>query len=161
MIPTVFKSKLPGHLSYPIGAEALSQVILNSFDASSVGLMFGSSDWPASGPKRLLADRSPQLILVTEFWPANYRGNTEEWYLHVYAVPRNLRQLANQLLREQGLPELARWFQDSGQPGWRSRRQQLTLKLLAIDGSLIIDSTSGAGVAAWPAGRSDLSQEVT
>jgi hypothetical protein len=147
MIPTGWKSKLPEHLSYPIGAEALSEALAGAPNADSLTLWFGRSDWPASGTPRALADRLPHDILIAEFWPANYRGNNEDWSLHVRAVPRDLRHLANRLLHEQGLPHLSRWLHAS-RPDWRSRHQKLTLKFLPAEESITAHESSGAGLAA-------------
>ena len=101
----------------------------------------------------MLADGVPHEILIAEFWPANYRGSNEDWFLHVYAVPRDLRHLANRLLREQGLSRLSRWLRASLRSDWRSRHQKLALKLLPVEESITADECSGAGLASEPPGR--------
>jgi hypothetical protein len=158
MLTTGWKSKVHGHLSYPIGAEALSQAVPGFVPFESIWLGFGNSTWPAAGPQRLVADHSPKDILVAEFGPANDRGSVQEWFLHVYAVPRELRQKANHLLMSEGIPILSAWFEESRAGNWRSRSQGLWMKYLAADNLLIVDRTSGAGVAAQPLNRAERPQ---
>jgi hypothetical protein len=150
MIPTEFKQRLPKHLSYPIGAEALSEALVDAPNLEAITLFFGTSSWPVSSTKRAITDGMPHNILVAEFWPANYRGSNENWFLHVCAVPRDLRHLVNRLLREQGLPHLAGWLRASLRPDWRSRHQKLVLKFIPMEESITADETSGAGLSVQP-----------
>ena len=53
MIPTEFKQRLPKHLSYPIGAEALSEALADTPNVEAITLFFGTSQWPVSGTKSL------------------------------------------------------------------------------------------------------------
>jgi hypothetical protein len=148
VIPTEFKAKLPKHLSYPIGAQALSEALADSPNAHSISLFFGTSQWPASGPRRALAGKLSHRILDAEFWPANYRGTKENWFVNVWAVPCELRYSANRLLREQGLSHLIKWLRASRRPDWRSRHQTLALTFLPADASISADERSGTGISA-------------
>src|SRR4051794_30669093 len=116
MIPTHLKSKLPRHLSYPIGAEAISEGLADAPHVEAFTLMFRDNPvWPASEFQRLLRERLPYPIMVGEFHPTRRPGYggaqylietgwyNEEWKIVVYPVARELRHLATQLLREQGL----------------------------------------------------------
>ena len=154
MIPTKWKSRLPKHMSYPIGAEALSEALADATNVEAMTLFFGNSQWPASGTRRMLADRIPHEILIAEFWPAEYRGSNENWFLHVHAVPRELRYLANRLLREQGLPRLSGWLRASLRSDWRSRHQKLALRFIPVEESITADESSGAGLSVQPPGQS-------
>jgi hypothetical protein len=153
MIPTEWKSKLPKPMSYPIGAEALSEALADAPNVEAMTLFFGNSQWPASGSRRVLADQTPHDILIAEFWPAAHRGSNENWFLHVYAVPRDLRYMANRLLREQGLPHLFRWLRASLRPDWRARHQKLALRFIPVEESVTADESRGAGLSVQPTGQ--------
>jgi hypothetical protein len=154
MIPTGFKLRLPKHLSYPIGAEALSDALADAPNVEAITLFFGTSQWPVSGTKRALAGGMPHDILVADFWPANYRGSNENWFLYVYAVPRDLRHLVNRLLREQGVPHLSGWLRASLRPDWRLRHHRLVLRFIPVEESITADESSGAGLSVQLPGQS-------
>lgn len=140
MIPTRYKSKLPGHLSYPIGAEVLSKALEGSPHAELLSVGFRENPLIfASDFQRLLSERQPYLLLRAEYKPAQRPGISasndsvekgwydEKWELDVYPVLRPLRSLAHGLLLGTGLPAVAQWLWSSRRDGWSRRQQWLDL----------------------------------
>ncbi len=149
MIPTQYKSKLPKHLSYPIGSEAISEALEGAPHVEDLSIWFSDiSVWPHLEFRRLLVEKLPYKIIVAEFQPA-HRSGLEwwdyKWELHVCPVLREFRPLAHSLLIEEGLITVAEWLRSSLQPGWESRRQRLTIKFNpAAEGTLSKEFWSSA-----------------
>lgn len=156
MIPTSYKAKLPRFLSYPIGAEALTEGLKGAPRLESLSLWFsGKPVWPDSLFQRALAEKHPYMILVARYEPAHKPGYggansmvksgwyDEKWELNVYPVVRELRHLANRLLREQGLSWVAEWIRSSEQAGWLGRQQRIELIFNPIEESIAAQKISG------------------
>lgn len=131
MILTRLKAKLPRHLSYPVGAEAISEALADEPHVASLSVTFwDQAVWPASEFRRLLNERLPYRIMIVEFRPERGPGligsaamiedgwYDERWELRVYPVLAEFRSTANRLLREQGLPAVSRWLRSSRRAGW-------------------------------------------
>src|SRR6266702_4688258 len=101
MIPTRHKAKLPRHLSYPIGAEALADGLVSAPHAEELSLSFwGKPVWPESRFQQALAQQQPYKVLVAEYCPSHKPGYggpqalvergwyDEKWQLTVYPVVR-------------------------------------------------------------------------
>ncbi len=154
MIPTRFRTRLPRGLSYPVGAEALSEALAGAPHVEAMSLMFtGQAVWPASEFRRVLAAQTPYRILEVRFRSAHVPGfigsaemiekgwYDDAWEIIVSPVLSELRHLANRLLREQGLPTVARWLRTSTRPGRDPRPRWIELRfdpagesLAAIEG---------------------------
>jgi hypothetical protein len=156
MIPIRLKSKLRRHLSYPIGAEAISEELAGVPHFDSLSISFSDSAvWPAAEFHRLLTERLPYRVMAAEFQPARKPGLKgsaamieygffdEGWELHVYPVLSEYRSRANRLLREQGLPAIANWLGSSGRAGWMAVPRRVELVFGPADGSLEIREWSG------------------
>lgn len=156
MIPTRFKCKLPRHLSYPIGAEAISEALAGALHIDSLSVLFSDhAVWPAAEFLRLQKERLPYSITTAAFSPARRPGlkgsavmiekgwYDEQWELRVYPVLSEFRPLANRLLREQGFPAMANWLRSSVQPGWMTVSRRVELVFNPTDGSLAVREWSG------------------
>jgi hypothetical protein len=157
MIPTQHKAKLPRGLSYPIGAEAISEALAGAPHVESLALAFrDQAIWPASEFRRVVAQRLPYAILAADYRPALKGGYgaphyliesgwyEEKWELQVNAVASDLRQLASRLLRERGLPAVAQWLRSSQRAGWCTRSQWLALEFDPTGETLVARESSGA-----------------
>jgi hypothetical protein len=157
MIPTSYKAKLPRQLSYPIGAETLTEGLEGAPHTESMSVSFREIPvWPGSRFRQTLAKQQPYKILVAEYRPTQkpgYGGSTSlidsgwyeaSWQLTVYPVVRELRHLANHLLREQGLPLVIQWLHSSERVGWLSRYQRIELVFNPTEESLSAQVSSGA-----------------
>jgi hypothetical protein len=156
MIPTRYKARLPRHLSYPIGAEALTEGLADAPHAESFSVYFGGNPvWPDSRFQQALAQHQPYKVLVAEYRPsrkAGYGGAQflvesgwydAQWQLTVYPVVRELRHLANRLIRERGLPLVAEWLRSSKRAGWLTRDQRIDLVFNPVEELLSVQEISG------------------
>jgi hypothetical protein len=156
MILTRFKEKLSKHLSYPIGAEALTEGLAGAPHVEFLALSFwGHPFWPNSRFQVVLAEHQPYKVLAARYWPAHKLGYggapslmpagyyDEQWELTVYPVVRELRQLANRLLRERGLPLLVQWLRSSERAGWMSRSHEFELVFSPAEELLAARESSG------------------
>ncbi len=156
MIPTRYKAKLAPNPSYPVGAEALSEALAGVPHVESLSVSFSNrAVEPGSVFRRLLAARLPFRILSDEFRPGRGPGLTgsndmlerawydERWELTVYAVLSELRHVANRLLREQGLPAVARWLRASTRVGQDPRPRRIELLFDPANGTLVDSECEG------------------
>jgi hypothetical protein len=149
MIPTRRKAKLPPHLSYPIGAQDISEALADLPHVESFSLIF--SDRPiyrASEFNRWLSEQRPYMIMEAKYNPARKPGigasndmiekgvYDEKCVLRVYPVLSERRHLANRLLREQGLPAIAQWLRSSH--GFGTSLKFVELEFSPADESLAI-----------------------
>lgn len=157
MIPTRSRSKLPGHLSYPIGAEVISEALHGMPHVESMTVAFRKQAvWPGSEFRRLLSARLPYTILTGKYQPAHKPGLTgsdhmvqagwydEAWSLEVYPVHVELRPVAARLLRDVGSPAIATWLKSSAKPGWAMSWRQIELVFSPADASLDLRESCGA-----------------
>lgn len=156
MIPTRHKAKLSRQLSYPIGAEALTESLADAPQVGSLSVAFwGKPVCPGSSFRQDRAQEQLYQVLVAEYRPAQQPGYAgmrfliergwydEKWELHVYPVVRELRHLANGLLRERGLPLVLQWLRSLEQPGWLAREQRIELVFNPVEGTLSAQESSG------------------
>jgi hypothetical protein len=156
MIPTRFKAKLPKGLSYPLGAEAISQTLAGAPHADELHLSFyGQAVWPAAEFNRLLREGLPYRILSAEYTPplmprriapkrlVEVGRDQGSWYLTVYPLLCELRPAANHLLREQGLPAVTEWLRSSERSGWDSQQHRIDLVFSPADDKLVVAREDG------------------
>jgi hypothetical protein len=149
MIPTRSKAKLPKALSWPLGAEAISQGLAGEPHVADLSRSFWVAPvWPASAFQRLLRDSLPYTVLVAEYRPASRPGYSAptsmvergwfeaQWVLRVHPVLRSLRAVAGAVIREQGLPSVAEWLRSSTRSEWPSRSHRIELVFSPADGTL-------------------------
>lgn len=156
MIPTRSKSKLPKTLSYPLGAQAISEALADAPHAADFTLSFSDIGvWPAAEFQRRLREGAAYPVLVAEYEPVHKpgyyganalieRGRYEaHWTLRVNPVRRELRHTVAELLRAHGLPAVAEWMRSSDAAGWEGRRHQLRILFRAADSTLLIEREDG------------------
>ncbi len=156
MIPTKYRNKLPRHLSYPIGAEAISNALAGLPHFEKLTLTFiDQSVWRASEFQRLLLERLPYKIMEASHQPARKPGIStansmlqdgsydDKWELRVYPVLAEFRSVANGLLRDQGLPAVAAWLKSSQQRGWTAIGRGIELRFNPAEVSLFSHEHSG------------------
>jgi hypothetical protein len=156
MIPTRRKDRLAKHLSYPIGAEALTEGLVGAPHAEALTVSFCRTPvWPASRFQKALAEEHPYVVLAAIHQPARKPGYggaqclvesgwyDEKWELTVYPVIREMRGSANQALKEQGLPLIVEWLRSSQQVGWAGREQELELVFHPTEGAITPKRVSG------------------
>ncbi len=156
MIPTRLKAKLPGHLSYPVGAAAISGMLAGVPHVEALSITFwDEAVWPGSEFRRLLAGRLPYTVMTAAYRPASRPGLSgsgdmvrtgwfaEKWELSVYPVLAEFRPLANRLLRAEGLPAIVAWLRSSNRAGWVARWQRIDFSFRPTDELLSRRESSG------------------
>jgi len=116
-VPTASKAKISHHLSYPIGAAAVSLALASAVQLPELKLhfYFWSDLWLRSRHYEFLrveylnnatpAEEFPILRLHKR--PPQYR-----WEIVVQPVPRLIRHRIKQYILESALPEIAGWLSD-------------------------------------------------
>jgi hypothetical protein len=149
MVPTKFKSRLPKTLSWPVGAQDITTGLGDAPHVAECGLWFNESPvWRASEFRRTLREARPYPVLLVQYRAPIYvpYGRSHElealglydadWQVHVNPVPREWRSSVRALLREQGLPTVAKWLRSFTGDGWQGRDHRLELVFAPVDGSL-------------------------
>lgn len=156
MIPTRYKSKLPHTLSYPIGAEAVSESLKGVPQESALSI--GFHDKPTifvSEFQKLRDGKSPYPIFNATFrhiqpgLSASNRFIEEGWYeetweLSVYPVPRALKSVARQALLSEGLPRIRKWLTAERPPSWRHGRKRCEIFFIEGEGRIIVRESGAA-----------------
>jgi len=156
MIPTRYKSKLPHSLSYPVGAEAISESLKGVPQVPALSL--GFYDRPtvfASEFQKLRDSNSPYPIFNATFrhiqpgLSASNKYIAEGWYeetweLSVYPVPRGLKSAARQVLLSEGLPLIRKWLSAERPPSWKHGREHCEIYFVESEGRIILRESDAA-----------------
>lgn len=119
MQPASHKPKLPKHLSFPIGFEAISKGLVSVSFADDIHLEFtdGSPFWRTYINSKIDADEPYAVARASyEKWDKRlgvaYAGslNAGVWNIVIYPVRRELKSVAKTALVHVGLPAMAEWF---------------------------------------------------
>jgi len=154
MIPTRYKSKLPKSLSYPIGAQDISDGLKGV--PQEPGLSLGFYDRPtifASDFQKLRSSNSPYPIMSASFRKVQpgFSGSNqdiaegyydENWEISVYPVSGEYRSVAKRSLLDDGLPQIRNWLSVNRSPSWKQGRKILEILFLESDGKLLVRESS-------------------
>ena len=138
LIPTSFRSPLPGHLSYPVGAEAISKALLPLPAFSITSLSFHAYRPPRQNEQRLV---HPVLT-------CSYDHRTPDkpierlWYLTVDPVPRALKPRIQSLLLSTGLVHLRAWLTAPRTAAWFQLNHTFSLSFHVPEGALVVNETN-------------------
>ena len=132
LIPTSFKDKLPRGLSYPIGAELLSEALAGVPQYDTLTLSFyGSAPLRSYHPTRVLAasysNSPPGLTGSNEGIAQGWYG--ESWGITVSAVASDLKSVVRGKLLEAGIPRLRAWLEEPRTQTWLSGRKSCSVNL--------------------------------
>jgi len=135
LIPTRLKLKLPQTLSYPIGSEAVSERLLGVPQFEKLEISF-TPPFLASASTFQAARKQNQpykifqismihpikgLTSSNQFIEEGYYD--ENWKIDVYAVPRELKSAAKNLLLNEGLPSAKQWLEAPRTETWKTGRK--------------------------------------
>lgn len=157
LIPTRSKFALPGFLSYPVGAEAISRALVKAPHVPELRLSFYNKVvWQTNVAQKVLNEGQSYEVLSVLYTPSSKPGLTgsqsmvddgwydQRWEIWVRPVLRERRHLANRLLMETGLPAVAGWLQSSNRPGWEMTSRSLGLMFDPVREALEAVERSGA-----------------
>jgi hypothetical protein len=107
LIPTLYKKRLPRELSYPIGAEPLSEHLAGVPHFSEFRLCFSDvvSAWKSKF-QQMLAEGVDYEIVRVRFW--------SPFEISVYPVQRTQKHAVHEALLSDGLPQLREWMLRQG-----------------------------------------------
>jgi hypothetical protein len=135
LIPTTgHKTKLPKTMSYPIGAELVSQGLAGVPQQDDLRLSFTyhssfEKEYKHDHPFKIFEARFDKsemdLTMSNEF--IEQGAYEEKWDLTVYPVPREKRSAAHRLLLEEGLPGIAKWLATERTPLWKTGHKTISI----------------------------------
>ncbi len=107
LIPTRYKTRLSRDLSFPIGAEALSEHLTGAphFEEFQISFSDVVSAWKSKF-RRMLAEGADYEIVRVRFW--------SPFEISVYPVQRTLKHAACEALVSHGLAQLRDWMLRQG-----------------------------------------------
>jgi hypothetical protein len=132
LIPTHYKTKIPKNLSYPFGAEILSNALkdIKKYDDLSVAF----SDYPfrnKSEYKKLIENKKQIPVLDISYRYDKYPFFGEYWdkdfCITIYAVPRDKNKIIRDTILEIGIPIIKEWISKKRPETWYYKRQEITL----------------------------------
>ena len=115
ILPTLYKERLPHFLSYPLGAQKISEALAGITEFARIGLWFtngGKGDHGTQRPYQVVEGSYERWSkTLSESRMSIERGwNRPKWTVTVQAVPRELKHEIQSLLMKEGLPRLKAWF---------------------------------------------------
>jgi hypothetical protein len=145
MIHTTSKDKLPKFLSYPIGAEILTDALSSSpqIEKLTVSLFtrYGSLQ-----DKKYRTQPYPILRINYRYLRSNrYTSNSfvesgyydsESWHITVVAIPAELKSQVRKLLLSEGLPQILSWLQAERTALWLEGHRQFVILFDEKDSTL-------------------------
>ena len=147
LIPTSYKSKVPHDLSYPVGAESISRVLLGIPQGSEIHMSFSDSPLVFKSDTDKLHKSGLFPVINATF--SNSEGNTtarayrkEEshprppWSLDIYAIPKTQRAKIKTLLIEHGLEKIRLWYVATRPPNWFYGRHECVVSYSVKDEAL-------------------------
>jgi hypothetical protein len=127
IIPTCFKAKISHALTFPVGAEKVSNALVHAPQFGDLVLYFNSDRWGnvrfhryacigvgRSSRRAAMADRFLNSAGIPRF---------NEWRVDVFPVPRTHRHLVQHHILSRALPEISEWLRkrdELDQPGEES-----------------------------------------
>jgi hypothetical protein len=135
LIPTKLKFKLPQTMTYPIGAEAISQEFTDVPQFEKLVIWFTTTNFAfASDFQEARRKNEPYKIFEVSMIHTDKHLSSpkqfieegfyeEHWEIRVYAVSRELKSVANRLLIEQGLPKAKIWLETPRTANWKTGRK--------------------------------------
>jgi hypothetical protein len=158
-LPTIYKAKLSRFLSYPLGAQKISEALVGLAEFASIGLDFFNNSERNHGTQR------PYQVLQASYrkMPVHLSsGNTltekhwrdANWTVTVSAVPRIVKHEIQVLLTNEALPRLRDWFLMNRNSFGREGRASITVLFDEGAKALSFEESSSAE---WHTARSSRS----
>jgi len=117
IIPTLSRAKISHHLSYPIGAAAVSTALASTVQLPELKLhfYFGSDLWLRNRHYEFFRVEYLNKGTPAEEWPISSlhkRAPQYRWEIVVQPVPRVNRHRINEYILESALPRVASWLSE-------------------------------------------------
>ncbi len=120
-IPTISKTRISRHLSYPIGAEPLSESLALVPQFGELRVLFYSSKYHTPLRSKeyeflrveyLNGAKSQEQWPIMNLWGRPLQGR---WEIAVQPVPRVLRHRIKQYILDSALPQMRNWLVERAQ----------------------------------------------
>ena len=153
-IPTTYRGKIRTGLSYPLGAEAISEALKEVRQLEELELSFHSSyALRASQSEKALRRREAIPVVTVSFrvYEVGLTGSNtllneglydDRWSLTVYPVPSPDRRAAQDALLDRGLPIVREWLMRPRSQTWLQGSKGLVL-ILDLDSATVSSSEWG------------------
>jgi hypothetical protein len=117
IIPTLSRAKMSQHLSYPVGAAAVSVALTSAIQLPDLKLhfYFWSDFWLRNGHYEFFRVEYLKNAMPAEQWPISNlfkRPPQYQWEIVVQPVPRVNRHRINEYILESALPGVASWLSE-------------------------------------------------
>ena len=156
LIRTSYRARLPRGLSYPVGAQALSQALAGVPQFESLELSFHlhpqlfasqfRENLLAGGPLTIFTASychmipglsASHLMLESGFYDEN-------WELIVFSVPSEKRYAIRERLLTVGLPRVRSWLAEPRSQVWRTGRKHVSLQFDPVEESIHVSESEAA-----------------
>jgi len=139
VIPTGYKTRIPKTLSYPLGAKAISDALIDVPQRDLLKIIF----WFYKGFARDRVVGAPYRVLS-----ASYSGSTSlslaGWTVEVRAVPRPLKHVIQGKLITDALPKIRGWLISNNHSLVRGGGHQLTFYFDELKDEITSEETSSS-----------------
>jgi len=143
MIPTTYKAKIPQTLSYPVGAEKISDVLASVPQLKDLSISFHTFN-PVKHQK---GRQEPYPILEVEYvyspaarttsnWVIEAGMCDPRWQITVKPVPRDLKNKVKEELDAVGFPRLVKWMHERKNINGREGCERISFLFDELQGKL-------------------------
>ncbi len=146
LIPTLSRAKLSPELSYPTGAEDLSQGLRSAPQLREIALHFYTehlSRCPANWEVIRIEFLNGDPATHRDF-DLRRRPERSRWELIVHPVPRKERHLTGGQIREFALPRIARWLEERAKLDAKGERHPRIFLRGKSGRAQVVEPASGA-----------------
>jgi hypothetical protein len=129
LIPTSMRCKIPRSLSYPIGAQAISNFMFGIpiFDELSIWFTNGSSQCESATSFIRARYKRTNLGMSASHSLERSGFYGPSWDIWVYAVPCNLNATIREFLKNEGLMEIRNWLEAPRSELWLTASHSITM----------------------------------
>ena len=106
MIKTSYKEKLPQGMSYPVGAEIVSNALAGvpQYEELQISFWFRDEYWASSYTRKIKGKGEITVLEVSHSSFSRYAF--DKWQIHINSVPSTYKKQVSEQLVAQVLPEL-------------------------------------------------------
>lgn len=123
LIRTGYRDKLPRGLSYPVGAEAISEALVGVPQFYDLWIAFTKTGWMeiSTNPKQVIS------FMRTFAANLNFYNGGASFGITVPAIPSDYRQLVRKAIIDYGLPAIKIWLATPRSPTWCEGYREITV----------------------------------
>jgi hypothetical protein len=150
LIPTKWKDDLPKQLSYPIGAELVSQYLkgIPQYAELELRFSFHTGDLHSILNAEIIEVmdamyRKIEKSLSFSRSPEDNKWLNPYWAISVYPVPSHLRHRIRQACIDIGLPKMREWLNTERAPNWYHGRKSIKFNYHVSESQMMAEIQNG------------------